>query len=186
MLENMTLSLIKRTFLVQYNVFKRKHNLHIQSKERGKYANMSAYKITSYMYQGLISRALFAGTTTWNIIWTLPIKPNQYEIHMILHYLAGRKIQYLGALGDVWSLATHSRRKVFLVKNSRNFVLICYSAQIPDIKWGGTNGACIMCVGENTKQPFLCQKSLLWSVSNLWSIGLCSNSQEISCRESQF
>ena len=63
---------------------------------------------------------------------------------MILYYLAGRKIQYLGALGDVWSLATHSRRKVFLVKNSRNFVLICYSAQIPDIKWGETNGACIM------------------------------------------
>ena len=110
------------------------------------------------MYQGLISRALFAGTTTWNIIWTLPIKPNQYEIHMILHYLAGRKIQYLGALGDVWSLATHSRRKVFLVKNSRNFVLICYSAQIPDIKWGETNGACIMWA-KIPSSPFYARKA---------------------------
>ena len=118
MLENMTLSLINISYILTlyYNVFKRKHNLHIQSKERGKYANMSAYKITSYMYQGLISRALFAETTTWNIIWTLPIKPNQYEIHMILHYLAEENTILVGIGGrliprDTFAEKSFSRKE---------------------------------------------------------------------------
>ena len=182
----MTLSLINVSYILTlyYNVFKRKHNLHIQSKERGKYANMSAYKITSYMYQGLISRALFAGTTTWNIIWTLPIKPNQYEIHMILHYLAEENTILVGIGGRLIPRDTFAEKSF----SRKEFSELCSHLLFCTDSWHqmGRNKWRLYHVGENTKQPFLCQKSLLWSVSNLWSIGLCSNSQEISCRESQF